>query len=101
MPRLVLPCPETAEEEGDTGGGIDTPAFRRQINVALGRSHHQRTPRRDVIFNVKHGKMVEKQRAPLAMESSSFSVGTPMLSGGSDDNTNRAFPRYSVVELHP
>lgn len=91
VPRLALPCPETAE--GGTGGGTDTPTFRRQINVALGRSHHQRTPRRDVIFNVKHGNMVEKQRAPLAMESSSFSAETTTLSGGSDgDAGNRAFP---------
>lgn len=38
--------------------------------MALGRAHTQRTPRRDVVFNVKHGSMVEKRRVPLAMASS-------------------------------
>lgn len=64
MPRLALPNPDAVA----TGAEVDTPAYNRQINVALGRSHSKQTPRRDVIFGLKHGGMVEKQRVPLAME---------------------------------
>lgn len=60
VPKLLLP---SAEPGGDDS---DCPTFRRQINVALGRSHSQRTARRDVIFGIRQGGMVEKQR-PLLM----------------------------------
>ncbi len=63
VPRLALPFPD-----GAAPGAVDTPAYNRQINVALGRSHSKRTPRRDVIFGLKHGGMVEKQRVPLTMQ---------------------------------
>lgn len=52
VPRLVLPNAEKA----------NSPALRRQITVALGTSHRQRSARRDVIFHVRHGGMLEKQR---------------------------------------
>lgn len=86
VPRLAFPSAEAAA----AGGEIDSPAFRRQINVALGRSHSQRTPRRDVVFNVKHGRMVESQKkVPLAMGSSSR-MTTP--SGGCDrDSQSKTF----------
>ena len=93
VPRLALPSPGTVA----AGDEIGTPAFRRQINVALGRSHSQRTPRRDVIFNMKHGSMVENQRVPLAMGSSS--ARTTTLSGGCDhDSENIPFssPRWGA-----
>lgn len=64
VPRLALPYPDAV----GTGAEVDTPMFSRQINVALGRSHSKRDPRRDVIFNLKHGSMVEKQKVPLATE---------------------------------
>lgn len=65
IPRLVLPC---SQEAG--GDDVGNPQFRRQINVALGRAHSQRTPRRDVSFHVKQGVRQEKQR-PLLLGSSS------------------------------
>lgn len=62
VPRLALPCPETGVRPDDVG----SPTFRRQLTVALGRSHSQRTPRRDVIFRIHQGSMVEKkQKLPL------------------------------------
>lgn len=85
VPRLALPSPGTSA----AGEDIDTPAFRREINVALGRSHSQRTPRRDVIFNVKHDRMVENQKVPLAMGSSSARMTT--LSGGCDHESENTF----------
>jgi len=64
VPRLALPCPDGTA----TGPEVETPAYYRQINVALGRSHSKQTPRRDVVFGLEHGTMVEKQRVPLAVE---------------------------------
>lgn len=51
VPRLALPTPE---EERD-------PAFFRQITLALGTAHRQRSARRDVVFHVRHGRMLEKE----------------------------------------
>lgn len=81
VPRLALPSPGRVS----TGEELDSPAFKRQITVALGRSHSQRSPRRDVIFNVRHGSMVEKQRVPLAKGPSYDRMMT--LSGGCDDGS--------------
>lgn len=67
VPRLLLPRPEaTNAVTGNTiTENLSDPRFKRQLNVALGRSHSQRTPRRDVVFSVRQGSMLEKQRRPL------------------------------------
>lgn len=53
---------------------MENAQFRRQINVALGRSHSQRTPRRDVSFRVQQGVRLEKQHRPQLFESSSARI---------------------------
>lgn len=68
VPRLSLPRPEATNNAVGTNTSkedLSDPRFRRQLNVALGRSHSQRTPRRDVVFSVRQGSMLEKQRRPL------------------------------------
>ena len=60
VPRLNLDFPRELKSKED-----DDASFKRQIIVALGRSHSQRTPRRDVIFHVNQGTRLEKQRFPV------------------------------------
>lgn len=68
VPRLLLPRSDTTTVAGATSTVTEDdpsdPRFRRQLTVALGRSHSQRTPRRDVVFNVRQGRMLEKQTGP-------------------------------------
>lgn len=93
VPRLALPSPEIV---GAPCNDVDSPAFRRQINVAIGRAHSQRTPRRDVIFRVERGGMVEKQRIPLAMESSVRTGGSTQHGAGDGHDLSETMctPRY-------
>lgn len=59
-PKIALPF-----TDGQSAGDVKNAAFKRQLPVALGRSHSQRTPRKDVIFSVQQGIMFEKQRFPV------------------------------------
>lgn len=61
-PDVVVPKITLPSTDGKSAGNVENAAFRRQLPVALGRSHSQRTPRKDVIFSVRQGTMLEKQR---------------------------------------
>ena len=91
VPRLVLPCSQTGDDVGNA-------QFRRQINVALGRSHSQRTPRRDVSFRVQQGVRLEKQQRPQLFASSSARIKP---SGGGVDgmlSSPRCIMLYSEMK---
>lgn len=75
VPRLVLPTPE---EERD-------PTFYRQITLALGTAHRQRSARRDVIFHVRHGRMLEKEQKRPSAALVSATARTPHGKGSAID----------------
>lgn len=91
MPRLILPC----SQAGDDLGGQQ---FRRQINVALGRSHSQRTPRRDVSFRVEQGVRLEKQHRPQLFASSS--ARSKPSDGGVEVDAMLSSSRYVSISMH-
>ncbi|CAB1096185.1 unnamed protein product [Ectocarpus sp. CCAP 1310/34] len=53
--------------------------------------HSQRTPRRDAVFHIKDGGMVEKQRLPLAMATSMSARTTAQPGGGGESTKEKAF----------
>lgn len=86
VPRLTLPSTEAV-----VGKGVESPTFRRQINVALGRMHSQRTPRRDAVFHIEDGGMVEKHRQPLATAKSMSSRTTAQPGEGGESTKYKDF----------
>lgn len=92
MPRLVLPCSHQPADD------VENAQFRRQINVALGRSHSQRTPRRDVSFRVQQGVMLEKNQRPQLFASSS--ARSKPSGGGVGVDEMLSSSRYDMYVLY-